>query len=166
MKGTTSLFQLLPKVLEAAGPTPVIAAGGIADGTQIATNLLAGASGVWMGTRFLCTLEANADLDYKQAITAASANDTELTTLFDGGWPNAQHRVIHNSTFVAWETSGKPGPGARPGEGEIVAYMPDGSELRRYDDVIPVRGITGKKEALALYAGTSVQRIRDIPSVE
>jgi NAD(P)H-dependent flavin oxidoreductase YrpB (nitropropane dioxygenase family) len=75
--------------------------------------------------------------------------------LFDGGWPDAPHRTLRNSTVEAWERAGCPAPPARPGEGELVARGADGRPIQRYAADAPVADATGDVEALALYAGQS-----------
>jgi nitronate monooxygenase len=142
-------------VVDAVGRTPVIAAGGIADGRGVAAALALGAAGVWMGTRFLASEEAAVDDSYKDRVVAASEADTLYSTLFDDGWPDAPHRVLENSTVEDWKAAGRPPSGERPGEGERVAALPDGTPVVRYSDVIPLPGMTGDLEALALYAGQS-----------
>jgi NAD(P)H-dependent flavin oxidoreductase YrpB (nitropropane dioxygenase family) len=63
-RGTTGLFTLLPRMVDAVHPTPVVAAGGIADGRGMAAVLCLGAAGFCVGTRFLGTTEANAHQEY------------------------------------------------------------------------------------------------------
>jgi NAD(P)H-dependent flavin oxidoreductase YrpB (nitropropane dioxygenase family) len=115
-----------------------------------------GAQGVWLGTRFLCTPEAGAHEEYKCRLLEARAADTVYTTLFDGGWPDAPHRVLRNSTVDRWQKAGCPPSGGRPGEGEVIGAFPDGRPIRRYDMPSPMTGASGEIEAFALYAGQSV----------
>ncbi|MEX0807497.1 MAG: nitronate monooxygenase [Dongiaceae bacterium] len=153
---------LVPAVVDAAAPLPVIAAGGIADGRGIAAAMTLGAAGAWIGTRFLATTEADADDDYKHRLVAARETDTVYTELFDLEWPNAPHRVIRNSTYDTWERAGSPASGQRPGEGEPVVHQPDGTILNRYSDDTPKPGATGDLEAACHYAGQSTGLVRDI----
>ncbi|HEV7255918.1 MAG TPA: nitronate monooxygenase [Mesorhizobium sp.] len=153
---------LVPAVVDAVTPLPVIAAGGIADGRGIAAALALGAAGAWMGTRFLATPEAQAAEDYKRHLIAACETDTVHTELFDLGWPRAPHRVIRNSTYEAWDGAGRPRSGERPGEGQPVAWQADGSPLLRYSDDTARPGATGNLEGTCLYAGQSVGLVRDI----
>jgi NAD(P)H-dependent flavin oxidoreductase YrpB (nitropropane dioxygenase family) len=158
---------LVPLVCDAATAVPVVAAGGIADARGVRAALALGAEGAWIGTRFLCTPEAGAHDEYKQRLVAAGAQETLLTTLFDGGWPNAPHRVLRNSTVMAWEQAGCPKTGQRPGERNVIGTFPDGKPVRRYDVPAPMRGVTGDINAFALYAGQSVGLVRDIcPAAE
>jgi enoyl-[acyl-carrier protein] reductase II len=68
---------LIPQLADAV-TIPVIAAGGIADGRQIAAALCLGAQGVQIGTRFAATIESSAHEQYKQMVAAASDNGTVL----------------------------------------------------------------------------------------
>jgi len=91
--GEAPLMSLLPAVVDAAGSVPTIAAGGIADGRGLAAALALGACGVWMGTRFVASVESGNHPGYKQRIANADFADLVETTLFDGGWPESPHRV-------------------------------------------------------------------------
>jgi NAD(P)H-dependent flavin oxidoreductase YrpB (nitropropane dioxygenase family) len=154
--GEVTTMTLLPRVVDAVAPLPVIAAGGIADGRGVAAALALGAAGVWIGTRFLVSDEAFTHPKYREAVLRARETDTRYTTAFDGGWPNAPHRVIANSTVDTWLSGGSPATGNKPGEGDVVAHFADGRPVHLYDDTIPLPGMTGEVERLALYAGQSV----------
>jgi NAD(P)H-dependent flavin oxidoreductase YrpB (nitropropane dioxygenase family) len=71
-RSTTGLFTLLPRMVDAVNPAPVIAAGGIADGRGMAAALCLGAAGVCVGTRLVATVESNAHDEYKRRITEAT----------------------------------------------------------------------------------------------
>ena len=73
--GTISTMALVPQVVDAVSPVPVVAAGGIYDGRGIAAAFMLGAVGVNMGTRFLASKEAPIDDDWKQAIIEAHSED-------------------------------------------------------------------------------------------
>ncbi len=156
---------LLPAVVDAVTPLPVIAAGGIADGRGLAAVLALGGAGAKIGTRFLATPEAYAHDEWKRRIIAARETDTVHTELFDLDWPNAPHRVLRNSTYERWDAAGRPPSGRRPGEGEVVARQPDGTPLLRYSDTGPVAGASGNIEATGLYAGQSAGLVRDLVPV-
>ena len=138
VQGTKTLYDVLPAVLNEARTIPVVAAGGIASGADIRRVLLAGASGVLMGTRFIATKEGGAHDEYKGAITRAKAADTVLTVCFQDGWANAPHRTLRNRTLEMWEAAGCPPPGKRPGEGDILATNSvTGATRRRYSYICP-----------------------------
>jgi NAD(P)H-dependent flavin oxidoreductase YrpB (nitropropane dioxygenase family) len=163
VQATRGLYETLPIVLEEAREKPVIASGGIGNGQGIRDVLLAGASAAMLGTRFVATVESYAHPVYKQAIITAYANDTALTNCFQDGWP-ATHRVLRNRTFVMWDAAGCPPPGKRPGESEILVVTPDGNSIRRYMRNSPLRNYEGAVSECALYAGRSVDFVKDLPA--
>ena len=77
------LFALVPQVADAVS-IPVIAAGGIADSRGIVAALALGASGVQIGTAYLCCPESNVSPMYRQALQKASDTGTAVTNLFSG----------------------------------------------------------------------------------
>lgn len=104
--GWMSLSVLLPMVVDAVAPMPVIAAGGIADGRGLAAALAFGAEGVLLGTRFLATEEAALHENFKQAILESNGHDTLLTEIPDVAaglvWPGAMSRVRRNRLIDRW----------------------------------------------------------------
>ena len=154
--GQTTTLALVPRVVDAVWPVPVVAAGGIADGRGLAAALALGAGAAWMGTRFLLAEEAATHPDYRERLMAAAETDTAYGSLFDVGWPDAPLRSLRNGTWEAWRAAGEPPPGARPGEGETVARGEDGRPIVRYSNDAPVAGASGDIAAMALYAGQGV----------
>jgi nitronate monooxygenase/enoyl-[acyl-carrier protein] reductase II len=73
--GEVSTMALVPQVVDAVSPIPVVAAGGIFDGRGAAAALILGAAGVNLGTRFIASTEAPAPNEWKQAITAANSEN-------------------------------------------------------------------------------------------
>jgi enoyl-[acyl-carrier protein] reductase II len=98
--GRVAMVSLVPAVVDAVGPTPVIAAGGLTDGRGLAAALALGASGVWMGTRFVATLEAHAHDNYKRKIVEAGEDSTIVTRSYSG----KPLRVIRNRWTDDWES--------------------------------------------------------------
>ncbi len=158
--GTIGTMALVPQIVDAVAPLPVLAAGGIADRRGVAAAAALGASGVWVGTRFLAATEANIHDHYLASVIAASADDTLYSELFDIGWPNAPLRTLKNSTTRLWEDAGRPVTPNRPGEGEMVARRTDGTGVPRYFFGSPTREIAEGAEAMALYAGEGVGLVR------
>jgi NAD(P)H-dependent flavin oxidoreductase YrpB (nitropropane dioxygenase family) len=154
--GTVATLALVPRVVDAVAPVPVVAAGGIADGRGLAAVLALGAVGAWVGTRFLAASEAAIHPDYRRRILAAGEADTFYGTLFDRGWPDAPHRTLRNSTVDAWERAGRPASGSRPGEKDEPASRPDGSAINRYASSTPTAAMAGDVEPLPHWAGQGV----------
>jgi nitronate monooxygenase len=99
--GRIATLALVPQVIDAVAPTPVIAAGGIADGRGIAASLAMGAIGVWCGTAFLVSEEANQPELQKQRVLAAGDEDTRITRLYSG----KTMRNITNPLIEAYEAA-------------------------------------------------------------
>ena len=156
VRGEIATMPLIPCVVDAVAPVPVVAAGGIADGRGLAAALVLGAAGAWIGTRFLASEEAAIHPRYRELLLRAKETDTVFTKLFDGGWPDAPHRVLRNKTFTAWEAAGCPSPGTRPGEGEEVGRLPTGKPVSRYQSYTPGANVEGDVDAMSLWAGQSV----------
>src|SRR5207248_5417997 len=106
VRGTTSIWTLLPAVVEAIKPLPVLASGGIGDGAGVARAHRLGAQGVSLGTRFVASDEAWVHRAYKQRIVDATAEDTVYNELYDVWWPKAPHRTLRNKTFEEWVAAG------------------------------------------------------------
>jgi len=102
--GKIGTLALLPQVMDAVAPIPVIAAGGISSGRALAGVLAMGAEAGWCGTAFLVSDEANQPDLQKRRILEAAAEDTEVTRLYSG----KTMRNITNPFILAWESSGLP----------------------------------------------------------
>ncbi len=95
VRGTVCLSVLLPEVLRAVDPVPVLAAGGICNRAAVDTVLKLGASGAWVGTRFVATMESEAHDIYKRRLVEAGTDDTVHGHLYSYGWPlGTPYRVI------------------------------------------------------------------------
>jgi NAD(P)H-dependent flavin oxidoreductase YrpB (nitropropane dioxygenase family) len=165
VRGTVAAMPLTPAVVDAIFPTPVVAAGGIADGRGLAAALALGASGAWIGTRFLASHEATIHPRYREWLLQANENDTVfLENLFDVRWPNAPHRVLRNQTVEAWEAAGRPPSGKRPGEGEVIATSRASGPIVRYQSYTPGSDAEGDIDALPLWAGQSVGLLSKLQS--
>jgi enoyl-[acyl-carrier protein] reductase II len=97
--GRVAAMALVPAIADAVKPKPVLAAGGICDGRGLAAALCLGASGVWMGSRFVATLEATAHENYKSKIVDAHEDSTIITRSYSG----KPLRVIRNKWTDDWE---------------------------------------------------------------
>ncbi len=100
--GRIGTMALLPGVLDAAGDTPVLAAGGIGDGRGLAAALAMGCEGVWVGTRFLSTNEGGALESNKERILASSDEDTRVSYAYTGKTSRTSYSKFHD----LWNESG------------------------------------------------------------
>lgn len=165
VRGQISTLVLVPLVVAAVRPLPVVAAGGIADASGLAAVLALGAAGAALGTRFLASTESAAHAEYKQRVLRASAGDTFHGELFDIGWPDAPHRVLRNSVVDDWEKANRPASGQRPGEGEVIGEARFGElsfPVPRYGAFLPTAEFRGDVEKSALYAGQSCGLVNEL----
>jgi len=163
VRGTVATLPLVPAVVDAVAPVPVVAAGGIADGRGLAAALALGAAGAWIGTRFLASEEATIHPRYRERLLAARETDTVyLKDLFDVRWPNAPHRALRNHTVEAWEAAGCPTSGKCPGEGEVIARSRSAGDVVRYQSYTPGADAEGDIDALSLWAGQGVSLVSKV----
>lgn len=153
VRGDSSLLPLLSAVVPRVR-VPVLAAGGIATAADLAAVLAAGAAGARLGTRFVACAESGAHPAYVKALLAARAADTVLTEAFSVLWPDAPHRVLRSSIEAAERLPD--GPVATMRIGDAEAPVP------RFAVYCPSRDTTGHVEAMALYAGESVENITSV----
>lgn len=166
VRGTTSIWDLLPATIEAIDPVPVLASGGIGDGAGVARALRAGAQGVSLGTRFVASDEARCHPAYKARIVQSTAEDTVYNELYDVWWPNAPHRTLRNKTFAEWDAAGRPPSGSRPGEGMSIGKRSlstgEVADWPRYAVGTAPPDFDGDIEYAPLWAGESCTVVNDI----
>ncbi len=108
--GEIGSVVLWPEVIDAVAPTPVLAAGGIGTGRQIAAALAMGAQGVWTGSLWLTVQEADAPPAQMEAYLAATSRDTVRSRSFTG----KPCRMLRNDWTDAWENPDGPKPLGMP----------------------------------------------------
>ncbi|OGA52481.1 MAG: 2-nitropropane dioxygenase [Betaproteobacteria bacterium RIFCSPLOWO2_12_FULL_62_13] len=151
--GARATLPLVPAVVDAVAPTPVVAAGGIADGRGLAAALMLGAHGALIGTRFYASTEALGRDSAKQRIVAAKGEQTARTRVFDivrgYGWPAVYPgRAIRNRFLERWD--GREGELAAALETEHAAYQ--------------AAARAGDYETVAVWAGEAVDLIHSVES--
>ncbi|MEE8422230.1 MAG: nitronate monooxygenase [Dehalococcoidia bacterium] len=104
--GTIGTFSLVPQIVAMAGEIPVLAAGGVATGQHIAASLALGAVGVWIGTAWLLTKEADIDEAARKQLLAARSTDTVITRSDSG----KTLRVVRSAWTDEWEAEDAPAP--------------------------------------------------------
>jgi NAD(P)H-dependent flavin oxidoreductase YrpB (nitropropane dioxygenase family) len=149
--GWMASMAVLPMIVDAVGPTPVIAAGGIADGRGLAAALALGAQGALLGTRFLATKESPLHPNFKQAVLDSDGHDTVLTEIPDiaraGVWPGAMARSRRNAFIERW--AGR--------EWELRARQPEAATA------LEQARQTGDADNASLLIGQDAGLIHDIP---
>ncbi len=100
--GRIGTMALLPQAIDAAYPVPVLAAGGIGDGRGVAAALAMGCIGVWVGTRFLATIEGGALPVNKRRIIESTDEDTRVSRAYTGKTLRASYNKFHD----LWDGSG------------------------------------------------------------
>ncbi|HEY7124592.1 MAG TPA: nitronate monooxygenase [Ktedonobacterales bacterium] len=107
--GVVSSLALLPQVVDAVSPIPVLAAGGIADGRGLAAALVLGAQGINIGTRFLASVEATISPQWKHSILSASSEDAVKVLFTSAVFPppspggyDASPRVLRTPFVDEW----------------------------------------------------------------
>ncbi len=114
--GDIATMVLTPQVVDAVAPLPVLAAGGIASGRQIAAALALGAEGVWCGSVWLTTVQSNLIPEARDKLLAASSSDTLRTRSLTG----KPARVVRTEWSDAWEAPDAPESLGRPLQGLLV----------------------------------------------
>jgi NAD(P)H-dependent flavin oxidoreductase YrpB (nitropropane dioxygenase family) len=115
--GDVGSIVLWPQVVKEVAPVPVLAAGGIGSGQQIAAALALGCQGAWSGSQWLMVEEAENTPQQQQAYIDASSRDTVRSRSFTG----KPCRMLKNDWTDAWETPGNPEPLGMP-----LQYMVSG----------------------------------------
>jgi enoyl-[acyl-carrier protein] reductase II len=156
-------LALIPQVVDAVAPVPVLAAGGVADGRGLAAGLVLGAQGANVGTRFLASEEASADESWKRAILATESEDVVRFEVWKEIFPPAGEgayetvpRVMRTPFVEEWQR--------RPEEvrseaerlrNEVVSLV----RQRRPHELVPFTGQTAGMIRDVLPASEVVQRM-------
>jgi NAD(P)H-dependent flavin oxidoreductase YrpB (nitropropane dioxygenase family) len=115
--GEISTMVLVPEVVDAVSPMPVLAAGGIANGRQLAAAMALGAAGVWCGSVWLTTEEAETHPAVKQKFLAATSKDTVRSRSLTG----KPARMLRSAWTDEWEAADSPEALPMPLQSALVA---------------------------------------------
>jgi NAD(P)H-dependent flavin oxidoreductase YrpB (nitropropane dioxygenase family) len=115
--GEIGSLVLWPQVIAAIAPTPMLAAGGIATGAQVAAALALGAQGVWTGSLWLTVDEAEAEPAQIESLLRATSEDAVRSRSFTG----KPARMLRNDWTEAWEKPESPKPLGMPLQGMVTA---------------------------------------------
>jgi NAD(P)H-dependent flavin oxidoreductase YrpB (nitropropane dioxygenase family) len=164
VRGEASTLVLVPAVVDASSPVPVLAAGGIADGRGVAAALALGAEAVWVGTRMVATQEANVHDEYKRRILAATEADTVVTTLFGPEWPDALARVLRNRVINEWAGREREVEYTADPSQSIGRTLMGGEEyvMPKFSAFLPTPETKGDFEEMMMAAGESSGLVREI----
>ncbi|NRO98882.1 nitronate monooxygenase [Paraburkholderia sp. NMBU_R16] len=126
--GTIGTFSLVPQIVALARGKPVLAAGGIGTGAQIAASLAMGAQGAWLGTLWLAAAENHTPPALLERLIHAQSGDTLITRAHSG----KPCRVVRSAWIDAWHEAGAPGPLPLPLQQALTGA--DFSAMHEYDD--------------------------------
>jgi len=150
--GEIATMVLVPEVVDAVAPVPVLGAGGIGTGRQIAAALALGAQGVWLGSLWLTTAESSSSPAVLGAYLDATSADTVRSRCYTG----KPARMLRNQWTEAWEDPKGPGPLGMPlqniltseanariarSDRKDIQFAPVGQIVGRMNQVKPVRDV-------------------------
>lgn len=184
--GDVSTMALVPQVVDAVSPVPVVASGGIFDGRGVAAAFMLGAVGANLGTRFIASTESPAAIQWKKAITAAASEDTMKADFFNDIRPlpgTAGYGTVLRSLRTAFldEWSGKRDD-ARRECGHLRSQIAEAAQAGRQheflltagqtvggiNEILPIgeiiRRLVGEAEAALSMVEWRGKQIRDEPA--
>ena len=154
-------LPLVPAVVDAVAPVPVIAAGGIGDARGVVAVLALGAQAAWSGTRFLLAQEMPIHEEYRRRLMRRRRDRHSLVCRpVRGRMAGRAQSLSLQLDGRGMGGSGRPPPGSRPGEGDVIADFASGEAIVRYEPAAPMVGTTGDIEAISQWAGQSVALAR------
>jgi NAD(P)H-dependent flavin oxidoreductase YrpB (nitropropane dioxygenase family) len=152
--GEVASMVLQPDIVDAVGPdVPVLGAGGIGSGRQIAASLALGSQGVWTGSIWLSTQEyqqLNSHQGWTEAFTKATSSDTRRTRIYTG----KPARLLRSKWTEAWEDSEAPGALPMPLQNLLVA------------DAHNRINAAGDPEVVSMPVGQIVGRMNEVKTVQ
>ena len=162
--GTVAALALIPQVVDAVSPIPVVAAGGIADGRGLAAALILGAHGINIGTRFLASVEAPISEKWKRLIAASESEDAIKVEVWNDIFPrglqayDTMPRAIRTSFIEKWQKSRDVArQEAERLRGEVISAIQQG----KMEEFIPWAGQSVGLVHEVLPAAEIVKRIVD-----
>ncbi|HVA43839.1 MAG TPA: nitronate monooxygenase family protein [Acidimicrobiales bacterium] len=152
--GEIGTMVLVADVVDAVSPTPVLAAGGIGCGRQVAAALSLGAQGVWMGSLWLTTAESSSSPEMVERMLQASSSDTVRSRCLTG----KPARLLRSAWTDAWESAESPGTLPAPLQNVLVSEANARMNQARRKELIygPVGQVVGRMN--------QVQSVRDVMS--
>lgn len=162
--GGIGIMALLPQVVDAVAPVPVVAAGGIADGRGLAAALVLGAAGVNIGTRFVAAEETEVPDDWKQRIVESPSEETLRVSFADqvfppvgpGGYEGKAPRVLRTDWVDRYQDD--PEAATRDRE-QLGAELVEAVRAGRGHELVPFTGQSTGLISEILPAGEIVRRM-------
>jgi NAD(P)H-dependent flavin oxidoreductase YrpB (nitropropane dioxygenase family) len=152
--GEIATMVLVPQVVDAVAPIPVLAAGGIASGRQMAAALALGAEGVWCGSVWLTTNEAETSPTVREKFLAASSADTRRSRSLTG----KPARMLRSAWTDAWDTPDAPAPLGMPLQSVLVA------DSQRRIQRVAHKTDSGARELATYFVGQVVGQMNEVKS--
>lgn len=152
--GEIATMVLVPQVVDAVAPTPVLAAGGIATGRQVAAALALGAEGVWCGSVWLTTTEAETTPAVREKFLAAGSSDTRRSRSLTG----KPARMLRSAWTDAWEAPDAPAPLGMPLQTVLV------TEAQRRIQRVAHKPGTGAQALATYFVGQVVGQMNEVKS--
>jgi NAD(P)H-dependent flavin oxidoreductase YrpB (nitropropane dioxygenase family) len=146
--GEVSSMVLVPDVVDAVAPVPVLAAGGIGTGRQMAAAMALGAEGVWTGSIWLTTQESDSGPIIQEKLLAATSTDTVRSRAMTG----KPARMLRTAWTEAWEAPESPGTLPMP-----LQFILNSKAMRRI-------ARSGNKEMAGMPVGQIVSRMNEVKS--
>lgn len=144
--GLVATMVLVPEVVDAVGPTPVLAAGGIARGRQLAAGLALGADGVWCGSVWLTTEEAETTPAIRDKLLRAGSSDTVRSRSMTG----KPARMLRSAWTDEWQRSDGPDPLPMPLQPMLISEA-----MGRINRIAAKEG-TGANDLVTYFVGQVV----------
>ncbi|MFM7737222.1 MAG: nitronate monooxygenase [Alphaproteobacteria bacterium] len=152
--GEVATMVLVPQVVDAVAPIPVLAAGGIASGRQVAAALALGAEGVWCGSVWLTTHEAETSPVIREKFLAATSDETRRSRSLTG----KPARMLRTAWTDAWEADGAPSPLPMPLQSMVVA------DAQRRIHRVAHQGDNGARQLVTYFVGQVVGQMNTMKS--
>lgn len=152
--GHIATMVLVPQVVDAVAPTPVLAAGGIASGRQMAAAMALGAEGVWCGSVWLTTIESETTPVIREKFLAATSADTVRSRSLTG----KPARMLRSAWTDAWEAPGAPEPLPMPLQGVLVA------DAQRRIHRVAHKPESGARDLVTYFVGQVVGQMNAVKS--
>jgi NAD(P)H-dependent flavin oxidoreductase YrpB (nitropropane dioxygenase family) len=150
--GEVATMVLVPEVVDAVGPIPVLAAGGIGTGRQLAAGMALGADGAWCGSVWLTTEESEVPPHMRDKFVAARSHETVRSRSMTG----KPARMLKTAWTEAWEDPAGPGPLPMPMQPMLI-----GPAMNRIHRVADKPG-TGGNELVTYFVGQIVGSMNSV----